>query len=253
MSILPDELWTRIMELGTSSSQLSYRDLCSISISCRRLRRLSDDPILWDFCDQIPPKIHPFQIELDQSWFERVKALRQLEWRRKVLAAENRVMLCRLNLKQLEGLIIKESERLQAALTELNNLERVRRASVALNVWQPEVVRGRQKQMVEQCTVPIESRLHSLNMEIKVCRQQIEIHKKSYNHQKQQLEEGSEELKSMKYNPLYCYQSTETVNNVTRNQKKLKKSMEEKKLKKSRQYWQANCRKLKSASRYRSV
>ncbi|ONK77932.1 uncharacterized protein A4U43_C02F12450 [Asparagus officinalis] len=243
MSILPDELWTRIMELGTSSSQLSYRDLCSISISCRRLRRLSDDPILWsnllslDFPSSSSSSSSDSPLKsLYKLRFERVKALRQLEWRRKVLAAENRVMLCRLNLKQLEGLIIKESERLQAALTELNNLERVRRASVALNVWQPEVVRGRQKQMVEQCTVPIESRLHSLNMEIKVCRQQIEIHKKSYNHQKQQLEEGSEELKSMKYNPLYCYQSTETVNNVTRNQKKLKKSMEEKKLKKSRQW-----------------
>lgn len=48
-----------------------------------------------------------------------------------------------------------------------------RQASVALNVWQPEVVRGRQKQMVEQCAVPAESRIHALEMELRLCKQQI--------------------------------------------------------------------------------
>lgn len=48
-----------------------------------------------------------------------------------------------------------------------------REASVALNVWQPEVVRGRQKQMVEQCGVPAESRIRTLEMELKLCKQQI--------------------------------------------------------------------------------
>lgn len=55
-----------------------------------------------------------------------------------------------------------------------------RSASVALNVWQPEIVRGRQKQMVEQCTVPIESRLASLKMEFQVCKQQIATYHKAY-------------------------------------------------------------------------
>ena len=44
---------------------------------------------------------------------------------------------------------------------------------MALNVWQPEVIRGRQKQIVEQSAVPVESRVHSLEMELKLCRQRI--------------------------------------------------------------------------------
>lgn len=53
-------------------------------------------------------------------------------------------------------------------------------ASVALNVWQPEVVRGRQKQMVEQCVVPVESRVHALDMEVKLCNQQLQVFDKAY-------------------------------------------------------------------------
>lgn len=44
---------------------------------------------------------------------------------------------------------------------------------MALNVWQPEVVRGRQKQIVEQCVVSVVSRVHSLEMELRLCKQQI--------------------------------------------------------------------------------
>ena len=49
----------------------------------------------------------------------------------------------------------------------------VRQASVALNVWQPEVIRGRHKQIVEQCVVPADSRIHALEMELRLCKQQI--------------------------------------------------------------------------------
>lgn len=55
-----------------------------------------------------------------------------------------------------------------------------RQASVALNVWQPEIVRGRQKQLVEQCVVPAESRLHALEMELRLCKQQILGLEKAY-------------------------------------------------------------------------
>lgn len=55
-----------------------------------------------------------------------------------------------------------------------------RQASVALNVWQPEVIRGRQKQLVEQCVVPAESRIHALEMELRLCKQQIMGLEKSY-------------------------------------------------------------------------
>ena len=51
---------------------------------------------------------------------------------------------------------------------------------MALNVWQPQVVRGRQKQLVQQCTVPVDSRLSNLNMELKACKQQIATYKNAY-------------------------------------------------------------------------
>lgn len=49
MSYLPDELWRRILEIGItgSSSNLVYKDLCSLSITCRRFNRLSADNSLW--------------------------------------------------------------------------------------------------------------------------------------------------------------------------------------------------------------
>lgn len=51
---------------------------------------------------------------------------------------------------------------------------------MALNVWQPEIVRGRQKQIVEQCRVPVEHRIGSLEMELKLCKNQIDMLHKSY-------------------------------------------------------------------------
>ena len=51
---------------------------------------------------------------------------------------------------------------------------------MALNVWQPQVVHGRQKQLVQQCTVSVDSRVSDLNMELKVCKQQIATYKNSY-------------------------------------------------------------------------
>ena len=51
---------------------------------------------------------------------------------------------------------------------------------MALNVWQPQVVHGRQKQLVQQCTVSVDSRVSDLNMELKVCKQQIATYKNVY-------------------------------------------------------------------------
>ncbi|CAN1798258.1 F-box protein SKIP24, partial [Linum perenne] len=76
-------------------------------------------------------------------------------------------------------------------------------ASVVLNVWQPQAVRGRQKQVVEQCSVPIESQLHSLEMEMKLCKQQIFGLKKTHKDEKLRLEAAEKELESMKYHPLH--------------------------------------------------
>lgn len=61
----------------------------------------------------------------------------------------------------------------------LHWFDTIRQASVALNVWQPEVVRGRQKQIVEQCDVPAESRIIALEMELRLCKKQITVYDKA--------------------------------------------------------------------------
>lgn len=47
MGGVPDELWRQILEMGIQNSKLNYKDLCCISISCRRLHRLSAENSLW--------------------------------------------------------------------------------------------------------------------------------------------------------------------------------------------------------------
>ncbi|KAK3165772.1 hypothetical protein QOZ80_1AG0037490 [Eleusine coracana subsp. coracana] len=208
-SDLPDELWARILELGATSS-LGFRDLCCLAIASRRLGRLSLHPPLWsallarDFPSssssqqqqQLPPKSQY------KTKFERHKLQMAKARCRAVFEAESQVLACKKRLVELEQSMRKEGERMKAAAQELENLERVRRASVALNVWQPQVVRGRQKQMVQQCTVPVDSRLRDLNMELKVCKQQIATYKNVYNKEKEKLNEYEESLKRAKYHPL---------------------------------------------------
>ncbi|BAF06524.1 F-box protein SKIP24 isoform X2 [Oryza sativa Japonica Group] len=186
-SDLPDELWARVLELGAgagaASSALGFRDLCALAIASRRLRRLSLHPSLWsallsrDFPTQSSQpssasssssqqQLHPKSVY--KTKFERHKVRMAEARRRVVFEAEGRVLACRRRLTQLEESLQEEGEKMKTAAQELDNLERVRRASVALNVWQPQVVRGRQKQLVQQCTVPVDSRLSDVNMELKV-------------------------------------------------------------------------------------
>ncbi|CAM0883111.1 unnamed protein product [Alopecurus aequalis] len=181
-SDLPDELWARILELGAASAALGFRDICCLAIASRRLRRLSLHPSLWlgllsrDFPSQFqsqPSSSSSSQQQLDpkslyKTKFERHKIRMAEARRRAVYEAEGRLLACRKRLTELEQSICSEGDRMKAAAQELDNLERVRRASVALNVWQPQVVRGRQKQLVQQCTVSVDSRLSDLHMEMKV-------------------------------------------------------------------------------------
>uniref|UniRef100_A0ACD5W1H3 Uncharacterized protein n=2 Tax=Avena sativa TaxID=4498 RepID=A0ACD5W1H3_AVESA len=191
-SDLPDELWARILELGAASAALGFRDLCCLAIASRRLRRLSLHPSLWsdllsrDFPSQSQPSSSSSsQQQLDpkslyKTKFERHKIRMAEARRRAVYEAEGRLLACRKRLTDLEQSLCAEGDRMKAAAQELDNLERVRRASVALNVWQPQLVRGRQKQLVQQCTVPVDSRLSDLHMELKVCKQQVATYKNVY-------------------------------------------------------------------------
>ncbi|KAF8716814.1 hypothetical protein HU200_025909 [Digitaria exilis] len=234
-SDLPDELWARVLELGAASSTLGFRELCCLAIASRRLGRLSLHPDLWsalisrDFPSQSQPSTsstsqqqQPHPKSLYKTKFERHKVRMAEARRRAVFEAEARVLACRRRLAELEESMRAEGERMKAAAQELENLERVRRASVALNVWQPQVVHGRQKQLVQQCTVPVDSLLSDLNMELKVCKQQIATYKNSYNKEKHKLNEYEEALKRAKYHPLQDSHMSGIINEPRAKRKKLK-------------------------------
>ncbi|KAJ3703107.1 hypothetical protein LUZ61_006812 [Rhynchospora tenuis] len=226
MAILPDEIWQRILEIGAETCRLEYRDLCCLSIASRRLNRLSLDPTLWAILlarDFPSPSLPPSK-SLYKTMYERDKDRKIMQWRRRVLNAESQLAISKNKLTDLESMIMRENEKLKATAWEITNLERTRSASVALNVWQPEVVRGRQKQMVEQCTVPIQSRLDSLKMEFQVCKQQIATYSKAYDKEKQRFREHEEAVRSLKYQPLQGNQMLPKKNEVKIKRKKLKRS-----------------------------
>ncbi|KAL5547035.1 hypothetical protein UlMin_006722, partial [Ulmus minor] len=208
MSILPDELWRRILEIGVQTRGFTYKDLCCLSISSRRLRRLSEDDHLWShlLSSDFPPNSTPFPSKSSKAVyklrFERDRDKKLAAQRRAVLRKESQVVEHSRKLREFENRLREENEKLRSTFIELSNLHKVRQASVALNVWQPEVVRGKHKQIVEQSVVPVESRVHALEMEFKLCKQQISGLEKAYKDEKQRLDVAKEELMPMKYHPL---------------------------------------------------
>ncbi|XP_022718789.1 F-box protein SKIP24 isoform X2 [Durio zibethinus] len=225
---LPDELWRNILEIGIKVSNFTYKDLCCVSISCRRLHRLSNEAPLWshllsvDFANQIsslPSSSSPKSFY--KIRFERERERKLLAHKRTVLRKESQVSEHVRKLREFEVRLHEETQKLKSAVSELSNLHKVSQAVVALNVWQPEVVRGRQKQMVEQCVVPVESRVRALEMEVKLCNQQLKVFDKAYRDEKRRLDTAKEELLSLKYHPLRDYKLTS--NEGSENKKKRKK------------------------------
>ncbi|CAO2820499.1 unnamed protein product [Amaranthus hypochondriacus] len=214
MSELPDELWRRILELGVQTSAIntqsfSFKDLCCISISCKRLYRLSNEDSLWssllsaDFPSIISnTSSSSSSKELYKSRYEKDKARRIAAHKRAVIRIESRIAEHSRKIKDLQVRLDEETQKMKLAASELSHLHKVRQASVALNVWQPEIIRGRQKQMVEQCAVPVDSRINALQMELKLCKQHLIVFQNTYRDEKKRLEEAKEVLMSMKYHPL---------------------------------------------------
>ncbi|KAF7147974.1 hypothetical protein RHSIM_Rhsim03G0045700 [Rhododendron simsii] len=93
-------------------------------------------------------------------------------------------------------------------LRPYNWFDPARQASVALNVWQPEVIRSRHKQIVEQCAVPADSRIHAREMEVRLCKQQITGLDKAYRDESTRFDAAKEQLGSIKYHPLRDFTST---------------------------------------------
>ncbi|CAK9319670.1 unnamed protein product [Citrullus colocynthis] len=221
MAELPDELWRQILEIGVKSCGLTYKDLCCVSISSRRLRRLSDDDCPWShlLSSDYPSSSSSFPSSASSSKslykirLERDRNRKEAAHRRAVLRKESQIAEHYRRLGELEERLMEETNKLTTTLTELSNLRTVREATVALNVWQPEVIRVRQKQIVEQCSVSVDSRSRTLDMELKLCKQQIAIFRKALKDEKQRLELAKEELTSLKYHPLKDHKFIDSSNN----------------------------------------
>ncbi|KAK9986911.1 hypothetical protein SO802_031862 [Lithocarpus litseifolius] len=236
-SFLPDELWRRILEIGIKTSGFRYKDLCSISISCRRLRRLSNENSLWshllssDFptfsssSSSSSSTTKSSTKTLYRERFERDREKKLAVNRRIVLRKESQIVEHSRKIREIETRLADENHKLKTAVSELSHLRLLRQASVALNVWQPEVIRGRQKEIVGQCVVPVESRIHALEMELRLCKQQILGFEKAHKDEKRRLDTAKEELVSMKYHPLRDYTTVMNVGDKECNikRKKLKR------------------------------
>ncbi|XP_010250130.1 PREDICTED: F-box protein SKIP24 isoform X2 [Nelumbo nucifera] len=235
MSVLPDEMWRRILEMGMTKSYFGYRGLCCISITCRRLNRLANEDSLWstlltlDFRSRNyndPSSLEPPTSSLKELYrtrFERDKARMLAAHRRAVLRVESQIAVCSANLRDIRNRSLQENEKMKATLAELKNLEKARQAAVALNVWQPHIIRGWQKQIVGQTSVPVDSRITALEMEVKLCRQQIKVYDKAYRVENQRLDAAKEQLQLLKYHPLRDYTVPETrVDESSSKRKKLK-------------------------------
>ncbi|KAK9156487.1 hypothetical protein Scep_003061 [Stephania cephalantha] len=209
---LPDEIWRRIFEIGIEKSRLSYKDVCCVSITSRRLNRLSNEDTLWthllnlDFSIPIDDDdiVIPASKTLYKTMFDKDRERKVAAHRRAVLRAESDVGVCLRNLKQLQRQLADERDKARAAVQDLANLHRARSASVALNVWQPQIIRGHhQKQLVvEQCALPIHSRISALEMDLRLSKQQIDIFTKAYIDEKQRLDAAKKHLELITYHPL---------------------------------------------------
>ncbi|KAL5723839.1 hypothetical protein ACHQM5_007184 [Ranunculus cassubicifolius] len=167
-------------------SQLSSSpiQLCCISISSKRLTKLSNENSLWqtlllqDFPNSQPLNLHQSHNlkSLYKSKFEKERDKQLAAHRRAVFRIESQIFVGIARIKELKEQLNKENEKLKLGLEELRNLERIRSMNVALNVWQPEIVRGNQKRVVEQCVVRgNQKRVSAIEMEVRVCKQQIQV------------------------------------------------------------------------------
>ncbi|KAL9268599.1 F-box protein SKIP24-like protein [Drosera capensis] len=136
---LPDELWRRILELGTQRGTLTYRDLCCLSISARRMRRLSGEGSLWsillasDFPNNSTAATTTKTTGANGSWktvyrirYEKDREKKMAAHRRAVLRLESVMAQCKIELKRLKEKREEEMGKLKVAVEELSRLEKVR-------------------------------------------------------------------------------------------------------------------------------
>ncbi|KAM7278613.1 hypothetical protein ACFE04_005747 [Oxalis oulophora] len=226
---LPDDLWRQILERGIKLSNFNHRNLCSLSIVCRRLHRLSDEDSLWSSLllssssDTSSSSSSSSAKSIYKIRYEREREKMRLAHKLLVLRKQGQVADIFKRTRDLKSRFIDETHKLELTVTELAYLRRVRQASIALNVWQPEVVRSRQKQVVQQCAVPVDSRIHALQMENKLCDKLLTGLDNSLREEKRKLKTAKEELALMNYQPLQGHMLSNTDGVETKiKRKKLK-------------------------------
>jgi len=209
MDTVPDEIWTRIFEIGIEQNILSYRDLSSIAISSRRLCRLSGQNGVWkllwakDFPSEADSAaFHQKYKSIYRLKFERIKAVKVAAHKRSVLRIQSQALVLERECKDLETQLQEEKKRHNSTLVEFKNLERARQSSIALNVWQPQFVRLAQNSVLEHTPVHTESRIHSLKMEMRVCKERIARFTRSINEKQNMMERVKRELEALTYKPL---------------------------------------------------
>jgi len=209
MDAFPDEIWTCIFEIGIKQNILSYRDLSSIAISSRRLCRLSSQNCVWkllrakDFpTDADSGAFHQKYKSIYRLKFERVKAVKVAAHKRLVLRIQSQALVLERECKDLETQLQEEKKRHNSTLVEFKNLERARQSSIALNVWQPQFVRMAQNNVLEHTPVHTDSRIHSLKMEMRVCKERIARFTRSINEKQSMMERVKRELEALTYKPL---------------------------------------------------
>ncbi|KAG0563764.1 hypothetical protein KC19_8G057300 [Ceratodon purpureus] len=192
MGCLPDELWSKIMGMGVENQVLDYRDMCSLAFVCRRIRRISSLDCMWRPLwerDQAQlgggsatvgkdGEIKNFR-EFYRIRFEKVRAAKMAAHRRRVLRVESQVAVLQKEAQQYQLAIEVERKKLVASVAELKSFELARRSAVAIQVWQPQAVRARQQEVLEQQSVNVGARQRSLQMEINVCRERVQQFEKS--------------------------------------------------------------------------
>ncbi|XP_021895427.1 F-box protein SKIP24 [Carica papaya] len=157
--------------------------------------------------------------------FEKDRKKKEAAEKRSVMRKESQVFEHLRRIGEIELQLEAETKRMKAAAAEYSNLRKARQASVALNVWQPEIIRSRQKQVVEQNVVPADARLHTLKMELKLCKQQIASFTEAYRDSKEKLEMAKKELQSMKYHPLRDHNQTSISDSECKIKKKFKSTV----------------------------
>ncbi|KAI3940988.1 hypothetical protein MKW92_014000, partial [Papaver armeniacum] len=129
---LPDEIWRKILEMGVRNSKLGFKDLCCVSISSRRLNRLSSEDTLWhnlltlDFSNNSSSSSQAFQFKsLYKSSYEKEKSRKLAVYNRAVLRVESQIFVHSTKIKQLRSQLMDETQRLNSASKELSHLHNV--------------------------------------------------------------------------------------------------------------------------------